>query len=83
VAYRKSGLCSKKHIKTWGPGNLIFLIEFHISNFYELVGLETDLKVFGILRRYKICPVSSSDAKVMTVLRKLLESGFQWTQVAN
>jgi amino acid transporter len=35
VAYRKSGLCSKKHIKTCGPENLIFLIEFHKSNFYE------------------------------------------------
>jgi hypothetical protein len=35
VAYRKSGLCSKKHIKTCGPGNSIFLIKFHKSNFYE------------------------------------------------
>jgi hypothetical protein len=35
-----------------------------------------DLKFSVILRRYKIHPVSSSDAKVMTILRKLLESGF-------
>jgi hypothetical protein len=42
-----------------------------------------DLKFFGILHRYKIRHISSSDAKVMTVLRKLLELGFQWTQDAN
>jgi hypothetical protein len=42
-----------------------------------------DLKFSGILRRYKIRPVSSSDAKVVIVLRKLLESGFRWTQDAN
>jgi hypothetical protein len=35
VAYRKSELCFKKYIKTCGPGNLIFLIEFRKSNFYE------------------------------------------------
>jgi len=35
VAYRKSGLCSQKHTKTCGPGNSIFLIEFHKSNFCE------------------------------------------------
>jgi hypothetical protein len=35
VTYRKSRLCSKKHIKTYGPGNSIFLIEFRKSNFYK------------------------------------------------
>jgi hypothetical protein len=35
VAYRKLGLCSKKHIKTCGPRNSIFLIKFHKSNFCE------------------------------------------------
>jgi hypothetical protein len=35
VAYKKSGLCSKKYIKTCALGNSIFLIEFHKSNFYE------------------------------------------------
>jgi hypothetical protein len=35
VAYRKSGLCFIKHIKTCGLGNSIFLIKFHKSNFYE------------------------------------------------
>jgi hypothetical protein len=35
VTYRKSWLCSKRHIKTYGLGNLIFLIEFHKSNFYK------------------------------------------------
>jgi hypothetical protein len=37
---------------------------------------ETDLKFSGVLHRYKICPISSSDAKVMIVLLKLLESRF-------
>jgi hypothetical protein len=35
VAYRKSGLCFKKHIKTCGPENSIFLIKFCKSNFYK------------------------------------------------
>ena len=35
-----------------------------------------DLNFFGVLCTYKIQPVSSSDTKVMTVLRKLLELGF-------
>jgi hypothetical protein len=35
VAYTKSGLCSKKHIKICRPRNSIFLIEFSKSNFYE------------------------------------------------
>jgi hypothetical protein len=35
VAYKKSGLCSKKHIKTCELRNSIFLIEFLKSNFYE------------------------------------------------
>jgi len=35
VAYRKLGLCSKKHTKTCGPRNSIFLIEFRKSNFCE------------------------------------------------
>jgi hypothetical protein len=35
MAYRKLGLCSKKHTKTCGPRNLIFLIEFRKSNFCE------------------------------------------------
>ena len=35
VAYRKLGLCSKKHTKICGPKNSIFLIEFHKSNFCE------------------------------------------------
>ena len=35
VAYRKLGLCSKKHTKTCGPRNSIFLIEFRKSNFCD------------------------------------------------
>jgi hypothetical protein len=86
VAYRKSGLCSKNHIKTCGPGNSIFLIEFLKSNFYKPIssgyktcGPRNGSKIFSILRGYKIRPISSLDAKVVTVLKKLLESGFQWT----
>jgi hypothetical protein len=90
VAYRKSGLYSKNHIKTCGPGNSIFLIEFLKSNFYEPVlsgyktcGPRNGSKIFSILCGYKIRPILSLDAKVVTVLKKLLESGFQWTQDAN
>ena len=39
VAYRKSGMCSKKHTKTCGPRNSIFLIEFCKSNFCEPSGV--------------------------------------------
>jgi hypothetical protein len=80
VTYRKAGWCSEKHIKTCGLENSTFLIEFCKSGF---CWDETDLKFSSIHHRYKICPVSSSDAKLVTVLRKLLESGFQWTQDAN
>ena len=34
------------------------------------------LRFSSVLHRYKIRPVLNSDAKVMTVLRMLLESGF-------
>ena len=39
VAYRKLELCSKKHTKTCGLRNSIFLIEFCKSNFCEPSGV--------------------------------------------